>query len=144
MPANEGPHYHHIGIYAYRRAALERFVALPPGLLEQRERLEQLRALEAGMRIDVALVDTRSARCRYSRRTRARARDPRPDGAIIPESKAHDVASKSDNIIAFQGLPGAYSDLACRAAYPEHDDAALRHLRGCVRGGARAAMRGSP
>ena len=58
VPANHGPHYHHIGIYAYRRAALERFVALPPGLLEQREKLEQLRALEAGMRIDVALVDT--------------------------------------------------------------------------------------
>src|SRR5262249_55836004 len=57
-PANEGPHYHHVGIYAYRRAALERFVALPPGLLERREKLEQLRALEAGMRIDVALVDT--------------------------------------------------------------------------------------
>lgn len=58
VPANEGPHYHHVGLYAYRRAALERFVALPPGTLEQRERLEQLRALEAGMRIDVALVDT--------------------------------------------------------------------------------------
>ncbi len=58
VPANEGPHYHHIGIYAYRRAALERFVALPSGLLEKREKLEQLRALEAGMRIDVALVDT--------------------------------------------------------------------------------------
>jgi 3-deoxy-manno-octulosonate cytidylyltransferase (CMP-KDO synthetase) len=58
VPANPGPHYHHIGIYAYRRAALERFVALPPGLLERREKLEQLRALEAGMRIDVALVDT--------------------------------------------------------------------------------------
>jgi 3-deoxy-manno-octulosonate cytidylyltransferase (CMP-KDO synthetase) len=58
VPANAGAHYHHIGIYAYRRAALERFVALPPGLLERRERLEQLRALEAGMRIDVALVDT--------------------------------------------------------------------------------------
>jgi 3-deoxy-manno-octulosonate cytidylyltransferase (CMP-KDO synthetase) len=58
VPANAGPHYHHVGLYAYRRAALERFVALPPGLLEQREKLEQLRALEAGMRIDVALVDT--------------------------------------------------------------------------------------
>jgi 3-deoxy-manno-octulosonate cytidylyltransferase (CMP-KDO synthetase) len=58
VPANEGPHYHHIGIYAYRRAALERFVTLPPSLLEKREKLEQLRALEAGMRIDVALVDT--------------------------------------------------------------------------------------
>ena len=57
-PTGEGPHYHHIGLYAYRRAALERFVALPPGILERRERLEQLRALEAGMRIEVALVDT--------------------------------------------------------------------------------------
>ena len=57
-PAGEGPLYHHIGLYAYRRAALERFVKLPPSPLEQRERLEQLRALEAGMRIDVAIVDT--------------------------------------------------------------------------------------
>lgn len=57
-PWGDGPLYHHIGLYSYRRAALERFVILPPGLLEQRERLEQLRALEAGMRIDVALVDT--------------------------------------------------------------------------------------
>jgi 3-deoxy-manno-octulosonate cytidylyltransferase (CMP-KDO synthetase) len=52
------PLHHHIGVYAYRRAALERFVALAPGVLERRERLEQLRALEAGMRIDVARVDT--------------------------------------------------------------------------------------
>ena len=58
VPAGEGPHYHHIGIYAYRRAALERFVSLPPAALERRERLEQLRALEAGLRIDAALVDT--------------------------------------------------------------------------------------
>lgn len=58
VPGGDGPHYHHIGIYAYRRAALARFVALPPGVLESRERLEQLRALEAGMRIDAALVDT--------------------------------------------------------------------------------------
>jgi 3-deoxy-manno-octulosonate cytidylyltransferase (CMP-KDO synthetase) len=57
-PHGEGPRYHHIGLYAYRRAALERFVGLPPSPLEQRERLEQLRALEAGMRIDVALVDS--------------------------------------------------------------------------------------
>jgi 3-deoxy-manno-octulosonate cytidylyltransferase (CMP-KDO synthetase) len=57
-PYGEGPLYHHIGIYAYRRAALERFVALPPSPLELREKLEQLRALEAGMRINVALVDT--------------------------------------------------------------------------------------
>ena len=57
-PYGEGPLYHHIGLYAYRREALARFVALPPSVLEQREKLEQLRALEAGMRIDVALVDT--------------------------------------------------------------------------------------
>jgi 3-deoxy-manno-octulosonate cytidylyltransferase (CMP-KDO synthetase) len=53
-----GPHYHHIGLYAYRRAALERFVKLPPSANERRERLEQLRALDAGMRIDVAIVET--------------------------------------------------------------------------------------
>jgi 3-deoxy-manno-octulosonate cytidylyltransferase (CMP-KDO synthetase) len=57
-PHGEGPLYHHIGIYAYRREALARFVALTPSTLERRERLEQLRALEAGMRIDVEIVDT--------------------------------------------------------------------------------------
>ncbi len=55
-PCGEGPLYHHIGLYAYRRAALARFVGLPMSALEKREKLEQLRALEAGMRIDVALV----------------------------------------------------------------------------------------
>jgi len=57
-PTGDGPLYHHIGLYAYRRAALERFVKLPPSPLEQREKLEQLRAVEAGMRIDVAIVET--------------------------------------------------------------------------------------
>ena len=57
-PWGEGPRYHHFGLYAYRRAALERFVRLPPSPLEQQEKLEQLRALEAGMRIDIGLVDT--------------------------------------------------------------------------------------
>jgi 3-deoxy-manno-octulosonate cytidylyltransferase (CMP-KDO synthetase) len=56
VPAGEGPLWHHIGIYAYRRAALARFVALPPSALERREKLEQLRALEAGMRIAAARV----------------------------------------------------------------------------------------
>jgi 3-deoxy-manno-octulosonate cytidylyltransferase (CMP-KDO synthetase) len=56
-PYGEGPLYHHIGLYAFRRAALERFVRLAPSPLEKRERLEQLRALEAGMRIDVAIVN---------------------------------------------------------------------------------------
>jgi 3-deoxy-manno-octulosonate cytidylyltransferase (CMP-KDO synthetase) len=54
--AGPGPHYHHIGLYAYRRAALERFVKLPPSANERREKLEQLRALDAGMRIDVVVV----------------------------------------------------------------------------------------
>jgi 3-deoxy-manno-octulosonate cytidylyltransferase (CMP-KDO synthetase) len=57
VPWGEGPHYEHIGLYAYRREALERFVELPQGVLEQRERLEQLRALEAGMTISVSLID---------------------------------------------------------------------------------------
>tara|TARA_R110002073_G_scaffold1946_5_gene13668 strand:- start:555 stop:1385 length:831 start_codon:yes stop_codon:yes gene_type:complete len=56
-PFGDGPLYHHIGLYTYRRAALDRFVALPPAELEKRERLEQLRALENGMVIAVALVD---------------------------------------------------------------------------------------
>lgn len=58
VPGGDGPLYHHIGLYAFRRAALSRFVDLPPSVLEQRERLEQLRALENGMRIEVALVET--------------------------------------------------------------------------------------
>ncbi|MGL4813634.1 MAG: 3-deoxy-manno-octulosonate cytidylyltransferase [Beijerinckiaceae bacterium] len=56
-PYGDGPLFHHVGVYAYRRAALRRFVALPPSPLELREKLEQLRALEAGMRIDVAVID---------------------------------------------------------------------------------------
>jgi 3-deoxy-manno-octulosonate cytidylyltransferase (CMP-KDO synthetase) len=57
-PYGDGPLYHHIGLYAYRRPALEKFVRLPQSALERREKLEQLRALEAGLRIDVALVDS--------------------------------------------------------------------------------------
>jgi 3-deoxy-manno-octulosonate cytidylyltransferase (CMP-KDO synthetase) len=57
-PHGDGPRYHHIGLYAYRRAALERFVKLPPSPLERQEKLEQLRALEANMRIDITIVDT--------------------------------------------------------------------------------------
>jgi 3-deoxy-manno-octulosonate cytidylyltransferase (CMP-KDO synthetase) len=58
IPFGKGPYYHHVGLYAYRRSALEQFTKLPPSPLEQRESLEQLRALEAGMRIDVKLVDS--------------------------------------------------------------------------------------
>jgi 3-deoxy-manno-octulosonate cytidylyltransferase (CMP-KDO synthetase) len=57
VPWGPGPHYEHIGLYAYRRPALERFVGLPRGVLEQREHLEQLRALEAGMHISVSLIE---------------------------------------------------------------------------------------
>ncbi|MEO3384815.1 3-deoxy-manno-octulosonate cytidylyltransferase [Mesorhizobium sp. CAU 1741] len=57
-PWGDGPLYHHVGLYAYRREALARFVALQPSTLEKRERLEQLRALEAGMRIDAQIVAT--------------------------------------------------------------------------------------
>ena len=56
-PHGEGALFHHVGIYAFKRAALARFVALPPSPLEKREKLEQLRALEAGMRIEVARID---------------------------------------------------------------------------------------
>jgi 3-deoxy-manno-octulosonate cytidylyltransferase (CMP-KDO synthetase) len=57
-PYGDGPLYHHIGLYAYRREALEKFVALGQSVLEIREKLEQLRALEAGMRIDVEVVQS--------------------------------------------------------------------------------------
>src|SRR5947209_10599468 len=57
-PAGEGPLYHHIGLYAFHRRVLERFVGLSPSVLERREKLEQLRALEAGMRVDVTIVDS--------------------------------------------------------------------------------------
>ena len=58
IPSGDGPLYHHIGIYAYRRGALDLFVTLPQGVLEQREKLEQLRALEHGIAIGVRVVDT--------------------------------------------------------------------------------------
>ncbi|MCA0200941.1 MAG: 3-deoxy-manno-octulosonate cytidylyltransferase [Proteobacteria bacterium] len=58
IPSGPGDHYHHIGIYAFRRAALRKFVTLKPTILEVRERLEQLRAIENGMRMAAALVDT--------------------------------------------------------------------------------------
>lgn len=57
-PHGEGELYHHIGLYVYRRESLEKFVKLAPSPLEKREKLEQLRALENNMRIDVAIVDT--------------------------------------------------------------------------------------
>ena len=56
-PWGEGPVWRHVGLYAYRRTALDRFVAAPPSSLEQREKLEQLRALELGMRIEAGVVE---------------------------------------------------------------------------------------
>ena len=76
VPWGDGPHYEHIGLYAYRRAALERFVALPRGVLEQRERLEQLRALEAGMRISVSLIEPGTPRRPGRHPGRSRTRPP--------------------------------------------------------------------
>jgi 3-deoxy-manno-octulosonate cytidylyltransferase (CMP-KDO synthetase) len=60
IPSSEGPHYHHIGLYAFRRKALNQYVNLPVNALEIRERLEQLRALAHGMRIDVKIVNTKA------------------------------------------------------------------------------------
>lgn len=57
IPAGAGKSYHHVGMYSYRREALARYVGLPRGVLERRENLEQLRALEFGMRIDAAVID---------------------------------------------------------------------------------------
>ena len=79
-----GPLYHHIGLYAYRRAALARFVALPPSPLERRERLEQLRALEAGMRIDAVVVDDVPLGVDTPARSRAGPRDPARGSTIEP------------------------------------------------------------
>ena len=79
-PWGDGPRYHHIGLYAYRRAALERFVALPPSALERQEKLEQLRAIEAGMRIDVTIVDTV------------------PRGVDTPEDLGDDPAATGENL----------------------------------------------
>ncbi len=75
-PAGPGPVWHHIGIYAFTRDALERFAALPPSPLEQRERLEQLRALENGMSIGVRLVDCGAVRRRHSGRSGEGAAHP--------------------------------------------------------------------
>ena len=89
-PGGEGPLYHHIGLYAYRRAALERFVALPPSPLERRERLEQLRALEAGMRIDAEIVRFGAARRRHARRSRARPHRSFPTDELRTDMPAED------------------------------------------------------
>ena len=106
-PAGEGPLWHHVGLYAYRRDALESFVTLPPSPLEIREKLEQLRALEAGMSIAVARVDATP----LSVDTPADLERARKL-LIVDQSHQH---AKS---VAFQGEPGAYANLAARQAVP--------------------------
>ena len=131
-PAGEGPLFHHVGIYAYRRAALARFVALPPSPLEKREKLEQLRALEAGMSIAVARVDSVPLSRRYSGRSGTRQQ--------IAENSVMTKSIDHAKRVAFQGEPGAYANLAAREAMPHA--AAIPHaqLRGRDRGGANAAI----
>ena len=131
-PHGDGPLYHHIGIYAYRRTALERFVSLPPSELEQREKLEQLRALEDGMRIDVAIVDTvplgvdTPADLEQGPATDARRADP-PDQApepqpeprcrhrsMPPRAEAHRLPGRTRRQFA-SGLHGSLSRLRARS-----------------------------
>ena len=118
VPWGPGPHYEHIGLYAYRREALEHFVGLPRGVLEQREHLEQLRALEAGMRISVSLIDAASARRAGRHPGRSRTR-PRADGPSVKVDEVMPELSDPARTISFQGTSGAYSDLACRRVFPD-------------------------
>ena len=128
-PYGDGPLYHHIGLYAYRRAALERFVALPPSPLEQREKLEQLRALEAGMRIDVAIVDTVPLRRRHAgdlENARAHARQ----GLSRLLQGAH-MTKQAENRLP--GRAGRQFPHRHRRGLSGRRAAALRDLRGRAR-----------
>ncbi len=104
-PAGAGPLFHHVGIYAYRRAALERFVSLGASSLELRESLEQLRALEAGMRIDAVTVDAVPLGV--------------DTAAQLELARAAYLPRQRTNRISFQGEPGANSDTACRNMFPD-------------------------
>ena len=117
------------GIYAYRRAALARFVALPPSPLEKREKLEQLRALEAGMSIAVARVDSVPLSRRYSGRSRQSQPVLCTESVVMIRSILH--AKR----IAFQGEPGAYANLAAREAVPHATGDPQAELRGRDRRG---------
>ena len=107
-PWGEGRLLHHIGLYAYRREALRRFVAAPPSPLERREKLEQLRALEAGMRVDIALVDTAPLGV-----------DAPRIGTRAPHARAWETGMNKTLSIAYQGEPGANSHIACVDNYPD-------------------------
>ena len=132
-PPGAGPVWHHIGIYAFRRAALERFAALPPSPLEQREKLEQLRALEHGMSIGVRLVET----VPFGVDTpadleRARALEP---GVSAADSRGRHRPTGAHRL---PGQPGAYSHMACRQPSPSWSRCPAI-VRGRVRGRARRA-----
>ena len=143
-PHGDGPLYHHIGLYAYRRAALERFVKLPPSPLEQREKLEQLRALEAGMRIDVTIVgsvplgvdtpeDLETARAmlrasaQLNRITRRRT-EPHPRPEWQTKKKIVSRASRA----RIRTSPSA-------EAYPGAEAVPCATFEDCLRGGADSA-----
>ena len=129
-PSGEGPLYHHIGLYAYRRAGARPLRRrCRPSPLEKRERLEQLRALEDGMRIDVVARRRRAARRRHAARSRAGPRHPRR----APQRTLKCPHQHTNKVIAYQGEPGANSHIACRDVYPGLGAAALRHLRGRLR-----------
>jgi prephenate dehydratase len=128
-PFGEGSLYHHIGLYAYRRTALAKFVHLPPSPLERREKLEQLRALEAGMRIDVAIVgsvplgvdtaeDLERARVMLTSPSNPSAQSPEFTGTTCNSGNPMAAATAALKIV-FQGERGANSHIACREAYPD-------------------------
>ena len=135
VPWGDGPHYEHVGLYAYRRAALDRFVTLPRGVLEQRERLEQLRALEAGMRI-----------CGQPDRHGAARRAGRYPGRSRPR-RAQLMEQRKQCRMANQRTRSTDDRLSGRArrlfrprvppGLSGHDDSALRRVRGRLCGGAR-------
>ena len=119
-PHGDGALFHHVGIYAFTRAALARFVALPPSPLERREKLEQLRALEAGMTHRGGARGQRAAQRRYGSRSRESART----SVARKELMSGDLISRAKTV-AFQGEPGAYAHLAAREAVP-HAEAVPR------------------
>ena len=148
-PSGDGPVYHHIGIYAYRRADLERFAALPPSPLEQRERLEQLRALEAGMSIGVALVDTvplgvdtpadlERARALFGRRNGGTQLTAEPDRWISrPTRSAPASAPERRGASSSRASPAPIRISPAARPARIYEAAAGRLLRGRVRRGAR-------
>ena len=113
-PTGEGTLYHHVGLYAYRREALESFVALPPSPLEEREKLEQLRALEAGMSICGGACGRSAAVCRYSRRSGKSPQDAVVSKAIA-KCQTHRLSGRAGRLCQSGGARGG---AACRRPFP--------------------------